>query len=145
MLMGWRAVRGTLGGVLALAGLMVCSLASAAGPPRPGHYSSVRSIPEAGDQLGVYLVVHGGPRPSVEFENCEGVCNGPRPFPAAVSGGALRFTARTRLTDTAGRLVADRSYRVVVREVGTRRGPRLVVTSPDVPELHEVLGPVAPD
>jgi hypothetical protein len=119
--------------------------ADAADPPPAGRYSNLRYIPEAGDYIGLKLEIFSAPRPSVSYELCEGWCNGARTFPAEISGGIIRFTVRQELKDQDGKPAAPRVYRVEARLVRTLVCRRLIVTSPDDRDFHEVLKPLPRD
>jgi hypothetical protein len=129
-----------------VAGLLLAAAlaggAQAADIPAVGRYSSLRHVPDTDDYLGLNLEILPGPSPTVRYELCEGWCNGAQDFPAQIEGGTIRFTVRQELRDQTGAAVSPRVYRVEARVVRTLRGRRLVVTSPDDRELHEVLKPV---
>ncbi len=115
--------------------------AQAADPVVMDRYTNVRYIPEADDYVGLNLSVSAGPNPVVSYELCEGWCNGPLSFPANVGSGIIRFTVRQELTDQAGNPAPPLVYRVEARLVRSLRGRRMIVTSPDNRDLHEVLKP----
>ena len=110
----------------------------------PGRYSNVRYIPEAGDYVGLNLEILPGSSPKVGYELCEGWCNGAHEFAAEFADGVVRFTVREEVFDADGKAADPWVYRVEVRPKRTALGRRLLVTSPDLPELHEVLKPVKP-
>jgi hypothetical protein len=133
----------------AVAGLALALAACAhapQGPPPPGAYSNLRYIAEAGDYIGTNLKILGdGPTRTVDYELCEGWCNGSRKFPAAVRGDTLTFTARQDVVNGRGEPAAPWIYRVVVGWRRTLLGVRLIVTTPDQPsQAPEVLRPVRP-
>ena len=135
-------------GLALVAHLLAATLAScahAATLPGAGRYSSVRYIPEADDYLGLNLEILPGPGPEVRYELCEGWCNGALKFPAEITKGTIRFTVREELKDQDGNPLPPHVYRVEARLVRTPLGRRLVVTSPDDREFHEVLKPVRRD
>jgi hypothetical protein len=113
----------------------------AADLPGAVRYSNVRHIPEADDYLGLNLGVLSGMSPKVSYELCEGWCNGASIFPAEISKAVIRFTVQEELHDQDGKPVPN-VYRVEAKLVRTGLGRRLVVTSPDNPEFHEVLKPL---
>jgi hypothetical protein len=141
-----RSFRGSPRGLafvaqIILAASLVVSGAHAAGIQRADYYTNVRYIPEAGDYLGLNLAILPGPTPLVSYELCEGWCNGASSFPAEIDGGTVRFTVREELYDPDGNPAPPRVYRVEARFVQTLLGRRLVVTSPDIRDFHEVLKP----
>lgn len=118
------------------------SHAYAADPPGAGRYSNVRYIPEADDYVGLNLEISPGPKPTVSYELCEGWCNGALNVPAENRDGMIRFTVRDELQDQDGKPMPPHVYRVEARLVRTPFGRRLLVTSPDDRDFHEVLKPM---
>lgn len=83
-------------------------LIALAGPPvaaaelsHSGFYTNLRYIAEADDYVGIRLEVRQGSQSTVEFELCEGWCNGAETFPAVISGDRISFTYLQRSTDQA--------------------------------------------
>ncbi|WP_419317343.1 hypothetical protein ACN2C7_12750 [Caulobacter sp. ErkDOM-E] len=74
---------------------------------RSGFYDNLRYIDEADDYVGARLDVRDGPNPTVEFELCEGWCNGAEVFPARILGDQIQFTYLSRWIDQAGAAGAD--------------------------------------
>ena len=102
---------------VALLGAMTAGASSAA--DRAGHgglYDSVRISTVTGDQGGVRIRVYDGPSPTVDFELCEGWCNGSEVFPAKIDGDRLTFTYVSRWVSEGGAPGAD-SIRVSGRFV----------------------------
>lgn len=81
-----------------------------------GLYDNVRYIAEADDYVGARITVRTGPRPTVEFENCMGVCSDPEVFPAKIEGDRLSFTYVMQSVDQDGR-PSPHSYPVTGRFV----------------------------
>lgn len=125
-----------------LAGLVVSS-AHAVPSVVAGDYTNLQYISEAGDYVGLNLSVRPGPSPTVSYELCEGWCNGALVFPAEIKDRTIRFIAREDLKDQDGNPAPPIVYRVVATLIRTPSGRRLVVTSPDNREFHEVLKPIA--
>jgi hypothetical protein len=90
--------------VIALSAVCGPSLAAgAAKVDRSGSYDNVRYIEVADDYVGVRAEVRDGPRPTVDFEVCEGWCNGSEVFPATITGDRISFTYMQRSVDVDGR------------------------------------------
>lgn len=115
--------------------------ARAADPIVMDQYTNLRYIAEADDYVGLNLSISAGPSPVVSYELCEGWCNGPLSFPARIEGGVIRFTVKQELVDQAGNAAPPLVYRVEARLIRTLRGRRMIVTSPDNRDFHEVLKP----
>jgi len=92
----------TLRSVLACAVVFAAASAHAA-PDHAGRYDNLRYIDEADDYVGARLTVKTGPRPTVDFELCEGWCNGSQVFPAKIEGDRLSFTYVIQSVDQNGR------------------------------------------
>ena len=80
---------------------------NAAAPHRSGHYNNRRYIEEADDYVGARIDVREGPSPTVEFELCEGWCNGSEVFPAKIDGDSISFTYLSRWVSSDGHKSAD--------------------------------------
>jgi len=130
----------TIGTALALTAL---AAPSALGAPagRVEMYTNLKYIAEADDYVGLNLRIRRGITPSVDYELCEGWCNGSLRFPATIEGSTIRFTVRQPLWNEKGQPAEPTVYRVVARKVQTKRGLRMVVTSPDQQGFREVLKP----
>jgi len=102
-----------LTGALSLA---MGSTATAARSSHSGHYENIRYIGEADDYVGARIEVREGDRPTVDFELCEGWCNGSEIFPATIDGDRITFTYQSRWRTQDGREGAD-SIRVSGRFV----------------------------
>jgi len=76
-------------------------------PDRSGFYDNLRYIAEADDYVGARLDVRDGANPTVEFELCEGWCNGAEAFPATIEGDRIRFTYLFRKISADGVPSAD--------------------------------------
>jgi len=115
--------------------------ARAADPIGLVRYTNLRYIAEADDYVGLNLGISTGLSPVVSYELCEGWCNGALSFPAKIESGVIRFTVKQELVDQAGNAAPPLVYRVEARLVRTLLGRRMIVTSPDNPDFHEVLKP----
>ncbi len=93
--------------IVLLCGIAGATNVDAAGPRHGGHYNNVRYIEEADDYVGARINVREGPRPTVEFELCEGWCNGSEVFPAKIDGDRISFTYLARWVSENGRKGAD--------------------------------------
>lgn len=89
--------------------VLVLTLAAVAGtsgvaaqPDHSGYYTNLRYIPGADDYVGIRLDVRQGASSTVEFEVCEGWCNGAETYPANIAGDRIAFTYRQRLNDGFG-------------------------------------------
>jgi hypothetical protein len=83
-----------------LAGLSVGAHAATA--RHAGLYNNIRYIEEADDYVGARIDVRPGPNPTVEFELCEGWCNGSEVFPAKIDGDRITFTYLSRWVSSDG-------------------------------------------
>ena len=93
---------------LALLSVMTASASSAADRAvHGGLYDSVRVSAVTGDQGGVRIRVNDGASPTVDFELCEGWCNGSEVFPAKIDGDRITFTYLSRWVSEGGRPGAD--------------------------------------
>jgi hypothetical protein len=91
---------------LALAcAFMLVSGAAQAAPERAGYYENLRYITEVDDYVGVRMTVSTGPAPSVDFELCQGWCNGSEVFPAVIDGDRIAFTYVSRGETRDGQVV----------------------------------------
>jgi hypothetical protein len=93
---------------LALLGVTIAGASSAADRAvHGGLYDSVWISTLTGDQGGVRIRVDDGPSPTVDFELCEGWCNGSEVFPAKIDGDRITFIYMSRWVSESGAPGAD--------------------------------------
>jgi hypothetical protein len=109
------------GGVLA--GLVCLVFPADAKPARTTVFSSVRYIEEAGDDLGMEVRIHPGPKPWIDFVLCEGACSQQVRLPIVMRANGFTFTYREALVDQDNHPVPD----AVMDFAATYEGRNLVI------------------